>query len=139
EVSRRDMELAERLHDLAQRRLERGAGTQLDVNVAAAELGRAEARYQAAEAAYQAERAALAEAMGLEATFLPLPQGELHVSLDALPSLERLVESARTHRADLQALRDLEAASRARHELARAEAWPDLTVRAFAGREEGSD
>lgn len=139
EVSRRDMELAERLHDLAQRRLERGAGTQLDVNVAAAELGRAEARYQAADAAYQAERAALAEAMGLEATFLPLPQGELHVSLDALPSLERLVESARMHRADLQALRDLEAASRARHELARAEAWPDLTVRAFAGREEGSD
>ncbi len=139
EVSLRDTELAERLHQLSRRRLERGAGTQLDVNVAATELGRAEARYQAAEAAYQSQRAALAEAMGLEPTLLPLPQGELHVTLDALPSLEQLVESARTRRADLQALRDLEVASRARHEQARAEAWPDVTLRAFAGHEEGSD
>lgn len=138
EVSRSDVELARRLYDLAQRRLDRGAGTRLDVNVAAAELGRAEARYQAAQAVYQAQRATLAEAMGLE-TFLPLPQGELHVSLDALPSLEQLVESARAHRADLQVLRDLEAASLARHELARSEAWPDLTLEAFAGHEEASD
>ncbi|MGD8862479.1 MAG: TolC family protein [Myxococcales bacterium] len=139
DVSRRDMELAERLHQLAERRLQRGAGTQLDVNVAGAELGRAEARYQSAEATYRARRAELAEAMGLEPTVVPLARGELHASLGALPPLQQLVKSAQERRADLQALREMEAASRARHQLARSEAWPDLTLRAFAGREEDRD
>jgi cobalt-zinc-cadmium efflux system outer membrane protein len=139
EVSRRDVELTRRLYELAQRRLGRGAGTQLDVNVAGAELGRAEARYQAAEATYRGERARLAEVMGLDPTFLPLPRGELRASLPGIPSLEQVVESARGRRADLQALRDLESASRARHELARSEAWPNLTLRAFASREEETD
>lgn len=139
EVSRVDMELVRRLHHLAQRRLDRGAGTQLDVNVAAAELGRVEARYQAFEASYHAKRAALAEAMGLDPIFLPLPQGELHTSHDAATTLEQVVASAGARRADLRALRDLETAGRARLELARSQAWPDVTVRAFVAHEEGSD
>lgn len=138
-VSRRDRDLAARLEDLARRRLDRGAGTQLDVNVAAADLGRAEARAQAAEADYLAERAILAEAIGLEPIRLPVPEGDLRAELEAIPPLARIVEIARTHRADLQGLRDLETASRARRALARAEAWPNLTVRAFGGHEEGTD
>lgn len=137
EVSRQDMGLTGRLHSLATRRLERGAGTQLDVNVAAAELGRAEARFQAAEAAYADARAALAEAMGGPPSALPLPKGELHTTLDPVPPLDQLVASASAHRADLRALGDLEMASRASNALARAQAWPNLTLSAFGGHEEG--
>jgi cobalt-zinc-cadmium efflux system outer membrane protein len=139
EVARRDMQLAEGLYDLAQRRLDRGAGTQLDVNVAAAERGRAEGRFQTADADYTVARAELAEAMGLDVTFSPLPQGNLEAKLHALPPVEELVESARETRADLQQLRQLETASRVRHALARSEAWPNLTVRVFGGQEEGTD
>jgi cobalt-zinc-cadmium efflux system outer membrane protein len=130
-VANKDRQLTGRLYDLAKRRLSRGAGTQLDVNVAAAELGRSEARHQAAEARYRTKRAALAEVIGLDPTTAPLPRGDLHAQLDALPPLAGMLDSARRHRADLQELRHAERASRAREELARSEAWPDVEVRAF--------
>lgn len=137
-VAQRDMALTERLYDLAQRRLERGAGTQLDVNVAAAELGRAQASYQAANATYTGQSAALAEAIGLDPTSLPQPRGALQRALAPLPPLDQLVTSARDQRADLQTLRAQIQASLARHNLAQAAAWPNLTVRAFAGREDNT-
>lgn len=136
EVSRRDLELVQRLHELAQRRLERGAGTQLDINVAGAERGRAEARFQSATADYDVARASLAEAMGADASNLPQPKGTLRADLPPLPPRAELLESGRTNRADLKALRQIEAANRARYELARSEAWPNLTLRAFGGHEE---
>jgi cobalt-zinc-cadmium efflux system outer membrane protein len=139
EVARRDVGLAARLHELGQRRLERGAGTQLDVNVAAAELGRAEARLQSAEAGYHAARAFLAEVIGADPTAAPAPAGELAAALGAPPAVQALVAGARAHRADLQSLRAAESASRHRHALAQAEAWPNLTVRAFIGREDETD
>jgi cobalt-zinc-cadmium efflux system outer membrane protein len=139
EIARGDMELAGRLHDLAGRRLDRGAGTQLDVNVAAAERGRTEARFAAAEVRYREARASLAEVVGLDPRSLPLPRGDLHVPLEALPSLPVVAAAALASRADLEALRDLEEASRARHDLARSEAWPNLTLSAFVHREEGTD
>jgi len=139
EVTRTDAELAERLYELAQRRLDRGAGTQLDVNVAAAELGRAEGRFHAAEADYQRARADLAQAIGMDPSALPIPQGRLAADLRPAPPLEEVLESARAHRADLQALESAETARRAQHGAARSEAWPNLTLRAFGGREEGTD
>jgi len=81
----------------------------------------------------------LAEAVGLDAAAMPSPQGALHVPLDPLPEVRELVQAATTRRADLKALREFEAAGRARYELARAEAWPNLTLRAFGGHEEGTD
>jgi cobalt-zinc-cadmium efflux system outer membrane protein len=137
-VARRDVEIVEGLHHLAQRRLDRGAATQLDVNVAAAELGRAEARLFAVEADHDVARALLAEAVGLGPSVAPVAAGELREDLGSAPSLEELMQTAREHRADLQSLRDLERAGRARHELARLEAWPNLTLRAFLGQEDGS-
>jgi cobalt-zinc-cadmium efflux system outer membrane protein len=139
EIARSDMELAGRLYELAERRLERGAGTQLDVNVAAAERGRTEARFESATARYRETRAALSEVVGLDPGTLPLPRGELHVRLEALPPLPEVAAAALANRADLEALRDLEEASRAHHDLARSEAWPNLTLGAFVRREEGTD
>jgi cobalt-zinc-cadmium efflux system outer membrane protein len=139
EVARGDGELAGRLYDLARRRLARGAGTQLDVNVAAAELGRTEARLASTETRDREARAALAEVIGLDPASLPLPRGDLHVPLEALPSLSEATAAALENRADLQALRDLEEASRVRLDLARSEGWPNLTLGAFVRREEGID
>lgn len=139
DVNRGDMDLAGRLHDLAERRLGRGAGTQLDVNVAAAELGRTEARFASAEAREREARAVLGETVGLNPDLLPRPRGELHMPLETPPALSDVAAAAVANRADLQALRDLEEASRARRDLARSEGWPNLTLGAFARREEGTD
>lgn len=139
EVATAEAELAAQLLDLADRRLQAGAGTQLDLNVAAAELGRAEHALGAATGELAAARAALAETLGLSPAALPMPVGDLDVDAQALPPLSDLVAAAEANRADLQALRDIERAARARIELARAEAWPNLSVRVFAGREDGTD
>jgi cobalt-zinc-cadmium efflux system outer membrane protein len=127
DVARAEAELARQLLDLATRRLEAGAGTQLDVNVAAAELGRAEQAAGAQEGRFAAARAVLAEILALEAAALPWPP------------LETLLAEAERRREDLQAIREVERAARARIELARAEAWPDLRVGVFGGREGGTD
>ena len=138
-VARTDMELAERLHTVAQRRMERGAATQLDVNVAAAEFGRAEARLQTADARCRVACARLAETIGLDPTVHLDPQGTLHVTLDRPASLETLTQQAQIRRADLKALRDMVAASEARVTWARAVAWPDITVGVSVGHEERTD
>jgi cobalt-zinc-cadmium efflux system outer membrane protein len=139
EIARSDRELAARLHDLAQRRLDRGAGTQLDVNVAAAELGQTETVFASTEARDREARALLAEEVGLDPGSLPRPRGELRVPAAAVPSLPEVTAAAVANRADLQALRDREEASRARLDLARSEGWPNLTLGAFVRREEGTD
>ena len=139
EIARQDVDLATRLYELAQRRLLRGSTTQLDVNLAAAELGRSEGRFQAARAEYALTRASLAGTIGLEPSALPRPSGALRVQLNPPPPLDALLGSARGNRSDLDALRELERESRARHALAGSLAWPNLTVRAFVGREEGTD
>lgn len=139
EIARAEAELAAQLLELATRRLTAGAGTQLDVNVAAAELGRAEQAVGAATGELAAARAALAETLGLPPSELPVPAGDLDPVSRALPPLDDLIAAAEANRADLRALRDIEHAARARIDLARAEAWPNLRVRVFAGREEGTD
>jgi cobalt-zinc-cadmium efflux system outer membrane protein len=138
-VARAEAELATQLLDLARRRLEAGAGTQLDVNVASAELGRAEQAVGVLAGEYAAARAALAEVLGLPAATLPLPEGSLEPGGGALPPIDELLASAESNRADLRALQDIERAARARIELARAEAWPNLRVGVFAGREANVD
>jgi cobalt-zinc-cadmium efflux system outer membrane protein len=139
EIARAEAELAAQLLDLAEKRLQAGAGTILDVNVAAAELGRAEQALGVGTGELAASRAALAETLGLPPAELPMPAGDLELDARPLPSLDALIAAAEANRADLRALRDIEQAARARIELARAEAWPNLRVGVFAGREEGTD
>lgn len=134
-----DRELAQRLQRAAGKRLARGSATQLDLNVASAELGRAQARYEDAVADYTASQAELAHAIGASPTKALVPSGELDIPLDAVPDLAELTKLAEEHRADLEALRLSEDAARGRLALAKSSAWPDLNVAAFGGREEGTD
>ena len=138
-VARAEAELAHQLFDFARRSLDAGSGTQLDVNIASADVGRAEQAVGVSIGEYAAARAALAEALGLSEAALPVPEGSLTPSEAALPTLAALVSAAETNRADLRALRDVEQAANARIELARAEALPNLRVGVFAGREAGVD
>lgn len=138
-IARAEANLARQLLDLAKRRLDAGAGTQLDVNVASAELGRAELAVGAATGDLTAARAALAETVGLRAAQLPMPAGDLLPLTRTLPPLDELVAAAEARRADLQALQEIMRAAKARIELARALAWPNVRVGVFAGHEERTD
>ena len=137
-IAEANLELAQNLLELSRRRMDRGGATQLEVNLAAAEAGRAEARLQAAMSEYLAARARLAEAVGLPPSSLPVPTGEMDPLREA-PPLPALVKQARAARADLLALGHLEKRARANRELQEAIVWPNVTLRAFAEREEGTD
>jgi cobalt-zinc-cadmium efflux system outer membrane protein len=139
EVARAESDLARQFLDLARRRLAAGEGTQLDVNVAAAELGRAEQAVGVEEGRYAAARAFLAETLGLQAATLPVPTGPLDPPMDEPPALDALLVDVEANRADLQALRETERAARGHVDRARAEAWPDLRLGLFSGVEEGRD
>ena len=134
-VANADAELAGRVYELTERRLRRGAATQLELNLAEAELGRAEGRTQAVEGTYQTARAELAEAIGVSPLSPPVPDGTLDGAVPAVPRLKELAATARENRADVEALRLFENQSAAAHELARVSAWPNLKLRGFAARE----
>ena len=134
-VAESDAELARRVQGLTERRLARGAATQLELNLAAAELGRARGRARAAQGTYSTARAELAEALGVNPLSPPTPSGTLTgAGLSPLP-LEELAVTVQENRADVAALRLFEQQSTAAYELAKVSAWPNLTLRVFGGRE----
>lgn len=134
-IAAADAGLAGRLHDVARKRVERGAATQLELNLAEAELGRAEGRVQQASGALEAARIALARTMGVNPLSPPTPAGPLQIDLPLLPEIATLSETSLSRRSDLQALREAELESVARAEAADLGAWPNLTVGFFAERE----
>ena len=139
ETAAADLELTRRLSDFEARRLDAGAGTQIELNLTRAASGRATHRLQQATAAWWRSRAALAEACGLDPSAPPEAAGRLPATAEPLPPLAELARRALATRRDLAALRhDREGAERGTR-LERALARPDLTVGAFAGHEEGDD
>jgi len=130
-----EREVAAELATFEQRRLDAGAGTVIDLNVALAAEGRAERRVALAQAEEAAARAALAEVVALPVAELPAVAGELPESLTmpaALPELERL---ALGRRGDLLALRSEVEAATARIRLERSLAAPNLVIGVAKGRE----
>lgn len=141
-----DAQLAGQMVDTEVRRLEAGAGTQIDLNLARAAAGRAKSVLAGAEAESWTARAHLAELVGLDATEPPPVEGDLlpevfpgRMSAAAIRPLEEMVQQALAQRPDLQALRRQVTAEERRLELARAEGRPNLRLQAFAAREEGDD
>ncbi|MEQ9152741.1 MAG: TolC family protein [Parvibaculum sp.] len=132
-VRKRDRSLTRELFELARLRMERGAGTQLDLNAAASELARTEAAMQRARAEHRAALARLAEVMGTDPAIPLEVVGPLVTP--AVSFADDLVKTALTARADLAAVRAQLARARAQSQLARGQRWPNVTVRAFAGRE----
>lgn len=139
QVARAESELAGDLLDLTEKRLSRGAATQLDVNVAAADFGRATQALGEARAASAVGRASLAEVLGLDPSQLPHADGHLNAAMPPPRPLEELLARAQSNRADLEELRQLELAAQERIRLARSKAWPNVRLGLFAAKEERTD
>ncbi len=138
-VAETDAALARDMLDFSKRRLERGATTQIEVNLAQASAGRAERSVQRARAAYASARSRLATVAGVEPAVQPEPLGELAYP-NAEPSpLQELLELALENRGDLGAAQRQEQAAQAALRLALAAGRPNLTVGAFFQREEATD
>jgi len=145
-IARLDADLARRMVETESRRLEAGAGTQIDLNLARAAAGRTESVLAHTRAESWSARAILAELVGLDPAAPPEVDGELpHRSARPgsrsapEPETEEVVARALASRADLQALRRQAVAEERRVELERASGRPNLRLRAFFAREEGDD
>lgn len=138
-VATTDADLAREMLAFSQRRLERGAATQIEVNLAQASAGRAERSLSRAQTDYVSARSRLAEIAGAKPQAPPEPIGDLLVpEVEPLP-LEALLASAFEQRGDLLAAGQREQAAEAAIRLAMAEGKPNLIVGGFFEREEATD
>jgi len=138
-VERVNAELVRNLAQIARKRFDSGAIAQMEVNLARVQVGRAERELHLAEGGYAVARSVLAEIVGLDPSDPPAPDGQLELPAREPPALSQLIAGALEHRSDLQAFRETAEAARARIELARRDAVPNLTIGAFVGREDGVD
>ena len=138
-VATTDADLAREVLAFSQRRLERGAATQIEANLAQASAGRAERTLYRARADYVSARSRLAEIAGAKPQVLPVPTGDLLVPEAEPHALEDLLESAFERRGDLFAAGQREQAAEAAIRLALAEGKPNLVVGGFFEREEATN
>lgn len=138
-IEEADATLAGDLLRFEERRLEAGASTQIDLNLARVATGRSARRLELARGAYAEARSALAEAVGLGPAAPPEPAGDLDDGTAQLPLLEELVRTALENREDLLASRREEEAARAQVLLERSLAIPNLVARVFQRREGGTE
>ncbi len=130
---------AEEAKAATEERLRQKAGTQLEVNVASADAGRAKRTLLDAERAYALARAELGAAVGAT------PQEDLEPADDAPPPPdlvipeEQLVAGALSARSDLRAARYDRDAAAANVELADANRVPDLGVSVGYSRQQDPD
>ena len=135
-VAAREAEtIANTLKSFADQRLELGAGTRLEVNVASAARGRAIAERLAAQQAVRASRAELAAAVGDPAVPALAPATETLAFPAALLSEEEFIRRALATRGDLAAAAAEITAAEAELALARALAVPDVAARVGTARE----
>ena len=138
-VARADAGVTSNLLDFAERRLNAGAGTEIELNLARSVAGRAESTLRQTEALYEEARSRLAEVIGLDPATAPLPLGDLPDAEVKLPPLSSLLDSALRERADLAALRRGTQAEQAGLRLAKSLAIPNLRIGAFYEKEAGTD
>jgi cobalt-zinc-cadmium efflux system outer membrane protein len=130
-----EREIARGLAEFEQRRLDAGAGTVVDLNLARAAEGRAERQIALAEAGEIEARAVVAELIGSSPADLPHLAGALPDSLPDPPDTADLERQALARREDLVALRaGLESAD-ARVRLERSLAAPNVVLGVARGRE----
>ncbi|MBT8482063.1 MAG: TolC family protein [Myxococcales bacterium] len=139
QIAAGDAELTRQLLDFASRRLEAGAGTQIELNLAQSTAGQAERTLRLAEAADASARSRLAEAIGASAGEMPVPVGQLDFPTGEVAERETLLEKALENRADLEALRKETESSRRAIQLSRSQKIPNLRLGAFYEEEEGTD
>jgi len=126
--------IAAELKSFADQRLELGAGTLLEVNVASAARGRAVAERLAADQAVRASRAALAASVGDPAVPELAPGAEVAFAAPVL-SEDEFIRRALANRGDLAAAAAEVRAAEAELSLARALAVPDVAARVGTARQ----
>lgn len=139
QVEQVNIELARRLAEIARKRLDSGSATQIEVNLALAQMGRDERTLYLTRGAYSQARAFLAAAIGLDPADPPEPAGKLEAPTASLPPLTELVGEALELRQDLESLRHTFRAAQARRKVAKREVFPDMRLGAFYEKEEGTD
>lgn len=139
EIAGAELELVESLLSFEEKRLEAGAGTQLDLNFARAATGRVRQALQEALVARASARTALAEAVGVDPVDPPVPTGSGPAPWTEVPPLSALVEKALDERSDLAAGRSALEMARRQVELQRSLALPNLRAGLFSRREEGDE
>lgn len=139
DVAASDLALTRNLMEFQRRRLEAGATSQLELNLAQAAAGRADRRLQGVKAEWMTARTRLAEAAGLDPAKPPLPVGSLPAATAEIMALDPLVATALARRPDLDSLRLEAERARRQLKLERSLAVPDLRLEAFGSREEGDD
>ena len=135
----RDREgVANRLHETARLRLERGEGTHLELNASLIRLAEAQRRLSAAQAGERSTGIRLAELLGLNPdTVLQLEGGFPDVAVTVAE--ESALNQALETRPDLMAIERRVESSNSAVRLADAEGWPDVTVGIFYGEDERDD
>ena len=128
--------VAEQLKDAATERLALGAGTQLELNVATAAIGRDRRSRLEAERTYATALLDLTAAVGLPAREPVVPAGEAPPTPEVEYSEDALVKLAVERRSDLTAVRADRAAAEADLRLARSLFWPDPALCVSAERED---
>jgi cobalt-zinc-cadmium efflux system outer membrane protein len=139
EVEEANAALARTLAEVARKRLDAGAATQIEVNLALAQMGRDERTLYLAASAYSQARSFLAGTIGLDPADPPEPLGDLEAPIAGLPPLTELVGLALERREDLESLRQTLTAAQAQRQAAKRETVPNLHLGAFYEKEEGTD
>lgn len=139
DASRQAEELATQMATATRERQELGAGTQLQVNLATAEVGRARHDRVDAENLYEAAIAMLAAAAGAGPDERLEPAGELGALPESPWTRSELVRRALERRPELVQTRSEREAASAEVKLADALARPDLTLGVSYGFEQDTD
>lgn len=139
EIEETEAELARSYAAMVERRLGAGSATAIDLALAQAGLARAERSVALARGADQEARARLAESVGAGGSASVAPAGDLPPLVGPPPALEDVLVLALDVRGDLAAVEARADLAEARRRLARSLRFPDLSVSARAGREEGDD
>lgn len=139
DLARQAETLTADLHRIARERLEADAGTELEVNLAALEWLGAQRQLRAAIRRERTSRLALCRALSLSpGVDLALPR-ELPEPPEVAASEGELIGRALANRPDLAAFDHVREQAEAEIGVARADAWPELTVEATYALEGGSD
>ena len=137
ELVRANEQLARELFDVAQRRLEVGAGTPLHVNAARIRLAEAQRETVLARGAKHTDSVRLAALLGLSGKTRLTAAGHLPEASSTVSGAQ-LVRAAAVRPDIAAAAHDVQAAGAA-VSLADALAWPELGVGAAYGRDDGAD
>lgn len=139
-TARRAESLAVELSAIADKRLERGAATQLEVNAARVGLSTAQVALANAQKDRLQSRLVLAELLAVDPEDIPALQGDIAAMGDVqLPDTQRIMNLAAQQRQDLAAAAERVSAASAEFQLAKREVIPNLRITGFYEQEEQSD